>query len=154
MEESKKSTFEVEFHKLLDSEQKLPLEKRLIRVFFLIFMKLKSPDELKLIYENNLLCEFSELAPKIAFERLSKFLELAREFDIMHTDIKAVEELLKDEKVFFHGKDKLGNPCLIIKAKKLFIDKNNIKTYMQMIFYNMQKGSKLSKEYFETCGLL
>lgn len=122
-------------------------------MYFSLFEKLKSPDELKLINENNLLCEFSELEPKIAFEKLSKFLELAREFDIMHTDMKAVEELLKDKKLFFHGKDKLGNPCLIIKAKKLFINKNNIKTYMQMVFYNMQIGSKLSKEYFETCGL-
>eukprot|EP01022_Parablepharisma_sp_SALTPOND_P005223 TRINITY_DN121971_c0_g1_i1.p4 TRINITY_DN121971_c0_g1~~TRINITY_DN121971_c0_g1_i1.p4 ORF type:complete len:155 (+),score=29.07 TRINITY_DN121971_c0_g1_i1:147-611(+) len=146
MEKDKLASLKEEISKFIESDQQLPESKRTIRVFHCKF-SIQSPDELKVLHDLELLSDFSVFPPKEALERLKKYLELYREFELSHINFGEVKELLKDGKIVFHGKDKLGNPCLIIRAKLLFPNEQNIKLYMQMVYYNMQIGRKLAKEF-------
>ena len=92
--------------------------------------------------------DFLGFEPKDAVERMKKYIEVYHEFDLGDISVEEVKELLKDGKAYYYGKDKQGNPCLIIKAKKMFPTKDNIKLYIQMVYYNLQIGLKLAKEYF------
>ncbi len=105
----------------------------------------QTPEDAKVLDDTELLEEFSIFEPKVALEKLKKYLQVYKEFDLGHLNEAEMKEFLKDGKAFFFGRDKCGNPCLIIKAKMMFVSNENMRQYVHMLYYNLSIGKRLAK---------
>ena len=54
---------------------------------------------------------------------------------------------LKTGKVFLHGFDKEGRPCIVFKSGLHFPDQSDFEEAQRLGIYLMEKASKLSDEY-------
>jgi len=83
---------------------------------------------------------------KKALEMWTNWRKWRLEYRVDDITEKDVENELKQGKAFFHGFDKMGRPCIVVKIKRHRPGEISVEETVRFGVYMMEKGIKLCKE--------
>ncbi|CAK65428.1 unnamed protein product (macronuclear) [Paramecium tetraurelia] len=115
-------------------------------------LQIKIQEEIRNLVSENLIQKYSnedhlvrlliarEWKINDAFEQWKRWVEWRKQYRADEIKIEEIQKEIDLRKAFWNGVDKLGNPCLIIKAKRHFPGESNPETLIRFFLYMIDQG--------------
>ncbi|CAK69610.1 unnamed protein product (macronuclear) [Paramecium tetraurelia] len=75
-----------------------------------------------------------------SFDQWKRWVEWRKQYRADDIKIEEIQQEINLNKAFWNGSDKLGNPCLVVKAKRHFPGQSNPETLIRFFLYMIDQG--------------